>query len=227
MTSVERAKAFLSGTGKRLALTIVPLAVAVVSANAASFTPASSGNFNTGCSGGLGQPAILTTNTLQAASVGAGVTIFGNMTCSGIDNFGTATTVHDDAIGGSAAPIPVSYDFTVSSTAGPGSGFWVLDFQFFTSDPNTIQKTYTGNTTDPVSHITGLDTIDIGSATLTGYQVYLVAFWGPPAEFSQDLSVEIAAININADTAVPEPGVFLLTGSGLALLLAKYARKRA
>jgi hypothetical protein len=101
MNSLDRAKAFLASTGKRVALTVVPLAVAIVSAHAGTLSLTT---FDGSCSDG-------TFSVGDATSVSHGVKFTGTISCS-------ANTIYFDAYGGTASipdgdSILVAWNFNV------------------------------------------------------------------------------------------------------------------
>jgi MYXO-CTERM domain-containing protein len=206
MTSLDRAKAFLASTGKCAALTVLPLAAAVVSAHAGSISP---GLLYPSCSGGSGYT--------QGVVMGSGVEFTGSVTCP-------LDSVSFGVSGGAASfstteTFPVSWDFNVAAPNGSLVTYDLDLYGFAGGGATVLQWGVTGGAfiVDAGNvDIVGSATIGPPSAQMTSYDLDLD--FGVSS--GTDPTVTINALDLNV-SSVPEPSALPLALPGLGLLLLK------
>jgi hypothetical protein len=232
VTSLDRAKAYLKGRGARLALQILPLAMAVSSAKAVVVTPlsfvGSSGFFSTSSLGSQINPGW----SIGSSAVGqfngvTGVKVFGNgsstapssgcFACASISAVSNLQFDYSGYFTGtlfSSQSMPIAWTFT--ATTGDSSAYsWQLAVNITSSLVGQDQLFDTGILSGGIS-----GTPMTGSALMTlpaspsSWGVVLKIFADTPTTLTLD--IPSSSIDLNA---VPEPASLLLFGSGAAALL--------
>ena len=216
MNSLDRAKAFLASTGKRVALTVVPLAVAVVSGHAGTLSPTT---FDGSCSDG-------TFSVGDATSVSHGVKFTGTISCS-------ANTIYFDASGGTASipdgdSILVAWNFDVKEPRLTSVDWHLEVIGLSAKGATVLDETIYGsggpdNASFQDSEIIG----PVAGKKMVSYSVELEFDFsrspGPPA----DPTVNIKSLDLrdSPPASVPEPSALFLAMPGLGLLLLLKRRK--
>ncbi len=257
MTSLDRAKSFLRGNGKKLALAVVPLAAIAASAIPASagtiqtnpfptFAPGTvsvlsqSGNFNTMTATSTASSALPVFNGIR------GVTDSGHFVQSSSGSGAVGFIVDFSGGGGGFIPsgglsIPIGWSFTAStslalksaSVGALGSGItWFMIVKLMTTG-GTTTTTFPGMTPGSVpgspGAVSGTGLAPINSGSIQGYDITLEIDWNS-TQFGQKLTLDIPAsssIDINPASTVPEPSSLLLFAPGLGFLLLRRFRKKS
>lgn len=232
MTSLDRAKRFLAARTAKLALTAIPLAVAIP----AAFGQGTTGfNFNTssGCSvtSGTGSCNVEQLSSTGGNPLGNWVDVYTNGLVSPSSGSLILVTNSANASGSFASDetIPVAWDFTLSpiprgeqaQTTFSTTGTPDVPLEWFVNGSPTLTQnlgslsggTYTGASSFTIS----------GGTTLSSYQIAMVL----TNDFNYNLSVpEGTSIDLNSVAASPEPASFLLAGAGLFGLLHRFRRRK-
>jgi len=216
LNSLNRAKAFLAGTGKRVALTVVPLAVVVVSAHAGTLSLATFDGG--GCSDG-------TSSVGDATSVSHGVKFTGTISCE-------ASTIYFGTSGGTASipdgdSILVAWNFVVKEPRLTSVDWYLEVIGLSAKGAIVLDEKISGsggpdNASFQDSEIIG----PVVGKKMVAYSVDLEFDFfrssppGPPA----DPTVNIKSLELRDVGPVPEPSALFLALPSLGLLLLKRRR---
>lgn len=238
MTSLARAKRYLAQKASRLALAVVPLAALAVSTPQAKAIPA--GPLLTGgdctVSGGLGS----FTGSCDTAQVNA---TGGDGSLNWIEMFGSGSLLNSDGSGGflnfnagddalstviPSGQIPVGWGFSISPV-NPDlepSLNWMVTFSIFTSGGS-------GSFTQSGSALAGSNVRGSGaivfasSQDVIGWRAVLDTNTGGNA-FGYSINIPgKKSLDLNQQTAAPEPASLLLLAPGLGALLFLRRKKRS
>jgi len=248
MTSIERAKAFLSDKVKKTALIILPLAAATVNAHAGSITtPTFSFNPDTSqfnCSG----LCTASPSTINATPFVTGISVYGDTTFTvSSGGVGTGQDCGDICAGfyasGSGAGVfpvdtlPVTYDFTVQDS-NRDPMVWDVSaciettttFVCDSASGGIAGGSGSGGGAVPVDgafNISGLD-----GQTLTGWSANLTLDFASGFGYSANDTVTVsvppdASVDLGPLNEVPEPatGWMLAAAGGVWALLRKRVRR--
>jgi len=227
MNLLDRANSFLKGSGKKLALTVVPLAI--LAAPAAQAMAVSSFSFDHGVvtGPGTGIPSggydLVHWDSLPSFQGVTGIslytdTISGDLDCvSQGDCSGSVTINWTGYLGGATfpGPVPVSWDFSASPDFT-----WQV---YFNVGGNELTFTQNSPVTGEVS---GVSSIVAGTGDT--WEADLRISWSNVTDASYSVTVPRGTsfdFN-NRDDVVPEPASLLLVGPALGLLLLKRRRAR-
>lgn len=230
MTSLDRAKRFLAARTAKLALTAIPLAMAIPAAFGQG-TTGFSFNTNSGCSvsPGFGTCSVGQLSSTGGNPLGNWVDIFTNGLVS--PSSGSLTVSTNEGASGtvsSTESIPVSWDFTLSPFAAEqpqttfSTGTFDVSLEWFLNGTDILTKdlgtlsggTYMGSSSFTIS----------GGTTLSSYRMAMVL----TNDFGYNLNVPGGtSIDLNNVAGTPEPASFLLTGAGLLGLLRRFRRRKA
>lgn len=226
MNSLDRAKRFLAAKASKIALAAVPLAVLTVTAPSANAGFTMAINSQQPCNFIDGTGSCSTTipsatggdplgNWIQLATVGLGHP----------DAFSGSFTLH---AGGAATgtlsageTIPVSWDFTISPTAGSGTANWTVSFALLGVAGH---GTSASGQVPYGTQVSGTSTITIASAeaNLSTWSVQL-AVTAPNSNYTVDVP-GANSLDLNPLVAAPEPASLALTAAGM--LSAFFFRRR-
>jgi len=238
MTSIERAKAFLSDKVKKTALVILPLAAATLSAHAGTITPTFS--LDSGSSFNASGAAIPSSSSVGAFTFPGGISLFGSsiftVTSSG---FGTGSSCGNICTGfyafGSGAGVfpsdtlPVTYDFNATAS---NEDLMVWDVYACIESTNGESCNDVGGVTSGGEVTGSFDISGLNGATLqswfAGLQVDFASGWGYTSNDTITVDVPgVTSVDLGP-ASVPEPatGWMLATAGGVWALLRRRYRRR-
>jgi hypothetical protein len=213
MNSLGWVKALLASTGKRVAMTVVPLAAAVLSAHAGTLAPTT---FGGSCNGDGYTPG---TDT----SVSHGVEFTGTISC-------LADTILFGASGGTASvdkgdSILVSWNFDINAPSGT-SVDWTLEVIGYSANGKTVlDELITGaDTVNRKGNTSFKDDETIGPVLgkkMVSYSVTLEFDFSEPPPGDPTVTIKSLKLRDPPDASVPEPSALFLAVPGLGLLLLK------
>jgi len=230
MDLLNRANSFLKGSGRKLALTVVPLAILAAPAAQASLSPVPGFHFDSGgaTAPGTGLPNggsdLVHWDQLPSFQGVPGIslyadTISGLLDCEVGEPCGV-TINWSGNLGGATfpGPVPVSWDFTASPDF---TWYVVFDVGGNSVDAGSKKGTVAGGT-----WVSGVSSVVAGSDN--SWSADLFIGWSPGAASSYSVTVPgRRSLDFNgADDAVPEPASLLLLGPALGLLLLQRRRAR-
>lgn len=236
MNSLERAKKFLASKAAKIALTAVPLAVAVPAALGQG--PSLILNYSSGCSVNVGSGSCSLSgsqssggnpnvNYLSMASSGSLYPASGSLSLS--SNEGASGTVTNGEI------IPIAWDFSVYEDVEQGlatttSGGTVNGNLSVTLNGTGFSGSYSQNFGGPItvgSTVSGSGNLVIsGSGSVTTWRISLDFTPGSTSSYNVDIPGG-STIDVNPlSSATPEPATFVLTGAGLLGLLQGWRKRK-
>ena len=252
MTSLDRAKHFLSNKSRAIAITIVPLAALAISQTPArasvgdspltAFTPGNCGVSALGSNVNVSSGGACVDVAQSGADSGGllGVKVYSADSLESLEpspisafsgsggTFGLAIIASGGTTGNVfSGSIPVSWDFSVTTSDG-GNFAYALTYTIFGSPGNSFS---TGNltfTNTSGSTISGTNSISLPSGTVDNYFVELeVEEQTTCCSKALTLDVPTNSLDLAPAAATPEPGSVFLFGSGFAgLLLRRFRRAR-
>jgi hypothetical protein len=217
MTSLDRARRYLSNKTTAIAIVAVPLASVAIppSATAGSLT-LSSFNCIQSTSGGGGTTVSDCNATQLPAGTNdvLGVKMFGSGTVT--DPFSGYSdllfTTQGDASGTFAGDVPVSYDFTITNSDPDTVLSWDVYFAAFTTSAGTQSGDANGTTTG--GEITGSFNVPL-NGTFDGFVLHLDVNENaaPGDSFTVDIPDNSIDVNNAAEVATPEPRLGLFAAA--------------